>query len=38
MAALFGSSSLQDAEQRLIELENRVRSVYENLVASVGSS
>ncbi len=36
MAALFGAPSLLDAEQRLIDLENRVRSVYENLVASAG--
>lgn len=38
MAAVFGATSLQDAEQRLIDLENRVRSVYESLVAAAGSS
>ncbi len=38
MAALFGASSLPQAEQRLIDLENRVRSVYEDLVAGVSRS
>ncbi len=38
MAALFGASSLPDAEQRLIALENRVKSVYEDIVVAAGWS
>jgi hypothetical protein len=35
MAAVFNAASLPQAEQRLIALENSVRSVYETLVAGV---
>ncbi|MDZ7629734.1 MAG: bifunctional [glutamine synthetase] adenylyltransferase/[glutamine synthetase]-adenylyl-L-tyrosine phosphorylase [Parvularculaceae bacterium] len=38
MIALFGASSLPDAEQRLIDLENRVRSVYEDVVVKAGAN
>jgi glutamate-ammonia-ligase adenylyltransferase len=38
MAALFGASSLPQAEQRLIDLENSVRSVYEAQVTGVGAN
>jgi len=37
MAALFGAASLQDAEQRLIGLENRVKAVYEEIVVAAGA-
>jgi glutamate-ammonia-ligase adenylyltransferase len=36
MAALFSASSLPDAEQRLIALENRVKAVYDELVTAAG--
>jgi glutamate-ammonia-ligase adenylyltransferase len=36
MAGLFGATSLPQAEQRLIDLENSVRSVYEAQVTGVG--
>ncbi len=36
MAALFGASSLPDAEQRLIALENRVKAVYDDIVVAAG--
>jgi [glutamine synthetase] adenylyltransferase / [glutamine synthetase]-adenylyl-L-tyrosine phosphorylase len=38
MATLFGASSLPDAEQRLIALENRVKSVYDDLVVAAGAA
>ena len=38
MAGLFGASSLPQAEQRLIDLENSVRSVYEAQVTIVSAN